>query len=259
MPLAGAVNLILTPETTLVLARGGMLSPGFRCKTFDAAADGFVRGEGCGIVVLKRLSNALRDGDRILALIRGLGGESGWAQQRTHRPQWHRPSQALLRAALADAGLEPGQVQYIEAHGTGASLGDPVEVQALAAVFGPDRPSAEPLLAGSIKTNFGHLEVAAGMAGLIKLILALQHGEIPPHLHLQTLNPHLDWSSIPLKNPHPGYPPGRVIPFRALEAFSSFGFSGTNSHLLLSPGPGVAAAPAGRERTRRHLLCLSAK
>jgi len=256
LALAGGVNLILSPETTVVLAKGGMLSPSFRCKAFDASADGFARGEGCGLLLLKRLADAERDGDRIFAVIRGAAVNQDGRSSGLTAPSGPA-QQALLREALADAGLTPARVQFIEAHGTGTALGDPIEAQALAAVFGPGR--SQPLLVGSIKTNFGHLEAAAGVAGLMKLALAIEHGEIPPLLHLKTPNPHVDWKAMPLALPTQPVPwPGE----RADRAggVSSFGFSGTNAHLLLTAAPEPAAAPIKMRAERpRHLLCLSAK
>ena len=170
-----------------------MLAPDGRCKTFDAAADGFVRGEGCGVVVLKRLS---RRAGRRRPHPRGdprVGRQPGRPQQRAHRAQRAGAGGGDPRGARAAQACAPAEVDYVEAHGTGTSLGDPIEVQALGAVLGEGRPEDRPLLIGSVKTNIGHLEAAAGVAGLIKVVLALQHGEIPPHLHFETPNPHIAW------------------------------------------------------------------
>ena len=165
-----------------------MLAPDGRCKTFDAAADGFVRGEGCGVVVLKRLDDAQADGDRILAVIRGTAVNQDGPSSGLTAP--NGPSQeSVIRDALNDAGVAAEDVSYIEAHGTGTSLGDPIEVQALGAVFGSNRDPDSPLWVGSLKTNVGHLEAAAGVAGLIKLILSLQNQEIPKHLNFQSQVP----------------------------------------------------------------------
>src|ERR1043165_6018383 len=242
--LAGGVNLILLPEATITFCRAHMLAAAGRCKTFDAAADGFVRGEGCGVVVLKRLSDAVADGDNILALIRssavnqdgrssGLTVPNGPAQQ------------ALIREALGRAGLEPAQISYIEAHGTGTSLGDPIEVRALAGVFGKGRTA--PLLLGSVKTNVGHLEGSAGVAGLIKTVLMLKHREIPPHLHFKEPNPHIAWHELPVQIPTELTPWSSAEPLRA--GVSSFGFSGTNAHVIVEEAPAatVEAAAADRE------------
>ncbi len=235
MALAGGVNILLSPASMVAASRARMLSPDGRCKTFDAAADGYVRGEGCGILVLKRLSDAQRDGDRICAVIRssavnqdgassGLTVPNGGAQQR------------LIAAALARAGLTGGDVDYLEAHGTGTPLGDPIEVQAAAAVYGAGRDPNHPLLMGTAKTNIGHLESAAGVAGLIKVVLSLQHELLPQTLHFRNPNPHIPWDELPVQvveKPTPWQPNGR--PRRA--GVSSFGFTGTNAHVLLEEAP----------------------
>ncbi|HVC90457.1 MAG TPA: polyketide synthase, partial [Acidobacteriaceae bacterium] len=192
LALAGGVNAMLAPETTALLSRVRMLSPGGRCKAFDESADGFVRGEGCGFVALKTLSQAQADGDRILAVIRGTAINQDGASSSLTAP--NGPSQVtLMRQALATAGLRPADVSYVEAHGTGTALGDPIELQALGAVYGAARPQDRPLHVGSLKTNLGHLEAAAGIAGLIKTVLALDHAQIPPHLHLKQPTSHVRW------------------------------------------------------------------
>ena len=183
MALAGGVNVVLSPEMLVCFSRWGMLAPDGRCKTFDASANGFVRSEGCGVVVLKRLSDAVADGDRVLAVLKGSAVNQDGRSSGLTVPNGEA-QKALLRAALENAGVKPAQVSYVEAHGTGTALGDPIEVEALAAVFGEGRPADRPLAIGSMKTNLGHLESAAGIAGLIKVILSLEHSEIPPHLHL---------------------------------------------------------------------------
>ena len=188
LALAGGVNLILSPEMTVTLTKAYMMSPDGRCNTFDASANGYVRGEGCGVVVLKRLSDAVADHDRILALIRGSAVNHDGRSNGLSAP--NGPAQeAVIRTALREAGLEPRHIAYIEAHGTGTRLGDPIEIEALRSVFAPGRPAGQPLVVGSVKTNIGHLESAAGIAGLAKIILAFQHGQIPPHLHLRSVNP----------------------------------------------------------------------
>nr|WP_255676094.1 non-ribosomal peptide synthetase/type I polyketide synthase [Pusillimonas sp. MFBS29] len=232
MALAGGVNALISDELTRGFAAAGMLSPDHACRTFDASADGYVRGEGAGFVVLKRLSDALRDGDRVRAVIRG-----GAVNHDGHASSLTAPNAsaqaALIRAALADAGLAPPDVQVVECHGTGTPLGDPIEVQALAEVYGEGR--RDPLLLGAVKTNLGHLEAAAGIAGLIKLVLALEAGKLAPTLHQSQPNPRIAWDSLPV----------RVIaraqdwpaaPVR-LAGVSSFGFSGTNAHLILQAAP----------------------
>jgi acyl transferase domain-containing protein len=187
MALAGGINLILMPDTTMILSKSHMMAPDGRCKPFDAAADGFVRSEGCGIVLLKRLPEARADGDNILALIRGTASNQDGHSSGLTAP--NGPSQvAVIRKALANAGLQPGDIDFITA------LGDPIEARALAEIFGPGRTSEHLLRVGSVKGNLGHAESAAGIAGLIKAILALQHGKIPPTLHLKSLSPHVDWN-----------------------------------------------------------------
>ena len=257
LALAGGVALLLTAENTVSFARAGMLTGDGRCKTFDAAADGFVDGEGCGVLVLKRLDDALADGDQILAVIRGSAvnqdGPSGGLTVPNGPAQ-----EAVIRAALADAGVAPHEVGYVEAHGTGTSLGDPIELRALGAVLSPGRPPAEPLWVGSVKTNVGHLEAAAGVAGVIKVVLGLRHETIPPHLHFRTPNPHVAWDAMALAVPT------RAVPWpagarRRIAGVSSFGFSGTNVHLVLEEAPAtVPAASAGGERSAQ-LLAISAR
>ena len=200
LALAGGVNLILTPDMNINFSKAKMMAFDDKCKTFDAAADGYVRGEGCAIIVLKRLSDAIANHDNILAVIRGSAVNQDGRSSGLTAP--NGPSQeAVIRQALINADVEPQQVNYVEAHGTGTSLGDPIEVQALATVLGNGRSSEDPVMIGSVKTNFGHLEAAAGIAGLLKLVLSLQHHEIPPHLHLQKLNPYIPWQKIAVTVP----------------------------------------------------------
>jgi phthiocerol/phenolphthiocerol synthesis type-I polyketide synthase C len=237
--LAGGVNLILVPDTTVYLCRLRALAHNGRCKTFDAAADGYVRGEGCGMVVLKTLSAAMRNRDRIFGVIRGsainhdgrsngLTAPSGAAQE------------AVIRAALENARVRPGQVGFVEAHGTGTPLGDGIELEALSAVFGDDRPAHHHLVVGSVKTNVGHLEAAAGIAGLIKAILAIQHGEIPPNLHFARPNPHFSWTHQPIDVPRDPVA-WRPDDSERIAGVSSFGISGTNAHVILADAPHRAA------------------
>jgi iturin family lipopeptide synthetase A len=242
LALAGGVNLILTPDLTVNFCKARMLSPDGRCKTFDALADGFSRGEGCGMVVLKRLSDALRDGDRILALIRGSAVNQDGRTSGLTVP--NGPSQqAVICQALENAGVEPADISYIEAHGTGTRLGDPIEIGALSAVFGKSHSSDNPLLIGSVKTNLGHLEGAAGVASLIKVVLALQHESIPPHLHFHHPSTEIDWQRWPVKvctevTPWPTHRD------RRLAGISSFGFSGTNAHVVVERAPLLPATIA---------------
>ena len=219
-------------------------------------ADGFVRGEGCGVVVLKRLEDAVADGDRILALIRGSAVNQDGPSSGLTAP--NGPSQeSVIRDALANAAVSPQDVSYVEAHGTGTSLGDPIEVQALGAVFGPGREASTPLLIGSVKTNVGHLEAAAGVSGLIKVVLSLQHREIPQHLHFQRPSPYIPWDRLPVRvtSKREPWPP---LHGKRIAGVSSFGFSGTNAHVVLEEAPIVPPKTSGNERPL-HLLTLSAR
>jgi myxalamid-type polyketide synthase MxaB len=256
LALSGGINLVLRPDKTIALSKLHMMASRGRCRTFDAAGDGYVRGEGCGVVVLKRLSDAVAQGDRILAVIRGTAINQDGASSSLTAP--NGPAQeAVIREALANGGVAPHEVSYVEAHGTGTVLGDPIEVGALAAVFGPGRSADTPVIIGSTKTNIGHLETAAGIAGLIKTALALQHGEIPPHLHLQQPNPHIPWDEIPIM-----VPTARTVwqppTGRRIAGVSSFGFSGTNAHVVVEEAPAPTPAPPTADRPL-HLLALSAR
>lgn len=254
MALAGGVNLMLSPENSITLSKYRMLSPDGRCKTFDAAADGIARGEGCGMVVLKRLRDATADGDRVLGVIRGSATNQDGASSGLTAP--NGPSQqAVIRAALADGGIDPLDVTYVEAHGTGTPLGDPIEVQSLAAALGEGRRADSPLAIGSVKTNVGHLEGVAGVAGLMKAVLVLQHAEIPPHLHLDEPNPLIDWESMPIVVPteRSAFPPDSP----RIAGVSAFGFSGTNAHVVLEAAPEPADEPADMRPVR--LLTVSAR
>lgn len=265
LALAGGVNLILSPELTINFCQAGMLSRDGRCKTFDASADGYVRSEGCGMVVLKRLSDAQRDGDRMLAVIRGSAVNQDGRSSGLTAPSGSA-QEAVIRDALANAGLSSADIGYVEAHGTGTSLGDPIEMQALGAVFSGEARE-RPLVVGSAKTNLGHLEAAAGVVGLIKTVVALRDGEIPPHLHFTTPSPRIPWDDLPVEVPlgrSPFHPVGGV----RRAGVSSFGFSGTNAHVILEEAPepeargeerGEVAEDGFRFAERPlHLLALSA-
>ncbi|MDX6528654.1 MAG: hypothetical protein QOH41_944 [Blastocatellia bacterium] len=252
MALAGGVNLILSPATTVAVSRTRALAPDGRTKTFDAAADGFVRSEGCGIVVLKKLPAALSAGDRVLAVIRGSAMNHDGASSGFTVPNG-RAQEAVIRKALGN--LEPAEVDYIETHGTGTGLGDPIEVKALAAVFGKGR--AQELRIGSVKTNIGHTESAAGIAGVIKVILALQHSELPAHLHFNNPTPLVPWADLPIEVPKaatPWLPNGK----RRVAGVSAFGASGINAHLVIEEAP-EQPSPASAGQRPLHPLVLSAK
>jgi acyl transferase domain-containing protein/SAM-dependent methyltransferase len=257
MALAGGVSVILMPEINVTFSKARMMAPDGRCKTFDASADGYVRSEGCGIVVLKRLSDAHAAGERVLAVIRGSALNQDGRSSGLTAP--NGPSQsAVIREALARGAVSPHDVDYVEAHGTGTSLGDPIEMGALGAVFAAGRPVGRPLIVGSVKTNVGHLEAAAGIAGLMKVVLAMQHGEIPPHLHFQQPNPHIAWHTLPFAVPKVLTPWARHNGRPRVAGVSSFGFSGTNAHVVLESAPEVASAPTTSDQSL-CVLPLSAK
>lgn len=257
LALAGGINLILSPEMNINFSKGRMMARDGRCKTFDAAADGYARGEGCGVIVLRRLRDC-RASDRVLAVVRGSAinqdGRSGGLTAPNGPAQ-----EAVIGAALESAALTPAQIGYVEAHGTGTSLGDPIEVQALGAALAHGRDSSQPVAIGSIKTNIGHLEAAAGIAGVLKVVAALQHREVPPHLHLHEKNPHIDWAAYPivvLTRATPWQPIGG----RWLAGVSSFGFSGTNAHVIIEAAPEIVPpAEAVTPDRPQHVLALSAR
>lgn len=253
LALAGGTNLILTPEPSVAFAKMRLFSPEGRCKTFDASADGLVRGEGCGVVVLKRLEDALADGDRVRAVIvgsavnqdgrsNGLTAPNGLSQQR------------VIRRALDNGGVDPAEVSFVETHGTGTFLGDPIEVEALGEVLG--LAGEAPCTLGAVKTNIGHLEGAAGVAGLIKAVLALEHRSIPPNLHLEQVNPHvaLDGNRLRLPQGLEAWdPPGRRV-----AGVSSFGFGGTNAHLVVTSAPTHVSEQSPEAEPGPWILPLSA-
>ncbi|MDB6055017.1 MAG: short-chain dehydrogenase [Verrucomicrobiales bacterium] len=254
LALAGGVNRILSPEFSVNFSRAGMLAPDGRCKTFDAGANGFVRAEGCGMVVLKRLSDAVQDKNNILAVIRGSAVNQDGRTSGITVPNGPA-QQRVIREALKNARIEPGQIDYVESHGTGTSLGDPIEMEALEGVYGSGRQ--EPLLVGSVKTNIGHCEAAAGIAGLIKSVLMLQREKLVSHLHFREPNPLMRWAELGIRvcaRPREWARTGR--PRRV--GVSSFGFSGTNSHIILEEG--TLQVPASKRGTNEALfLALTAK
>ena len=256
MTLVGGVNLMLSPEVMISFSQARMLSPDGRCKTFDASADGYSRGEGGGMVVLKRLSDALADRDQIWGVIRGSAvnqdGPSGGLTVPSGKAQ-----QRVIQQALRAGNIAGRDLHYVEAHGTGTSLGDPIEIEALAAVLGEGRSADNPLLVGSVKTNIGHLEPASGVAGLIKVLLALRHQRIPKHLHFKEPNPHIPWKDLAVSVPRESLP---WVPEGAprLAGVSAFGFSGTNAHCIVEGPEAYAQEPSGFDRGP-HVLVLSAK
>lgn len=256
MAIAGGVNLILSPELTATFSQAGMLAPDGRCKTFDANANGYVRGEGCGVVILKRLSDAYENGDIILAVIKGSAVNQDGRSNGLTAPNG-LAQQAVIRQALANAGIAPAELDYVEAHGTGTSLGDPIEVNALKEVLMAGRQSHQLAYIGSVKTNIGHLEAAAGIAGLIKVVIALQHQVIPANLHLQKLNPLINLNGTSIAIPTE-LQPWTIGQKRRLAGISSFGFGGTNAHLIVEEGCALSLCEATLERPW-HLLTLSAK
>ncbi|WP_030901083.1 type I polyketide synthase [Streptomyces sp. NRRL S-474] len=274
--LAAGVNVLLSPAVTASFEQAGALAADGRCKPFDAAADGITRGEGCGVVVLKRLADARRDGDRVIAVVRGTAVNQDGRSAGLMAPN-PAAQEELLRDALRDARIGAADVDYVEAHGTGTLLGDPIEAAALGAVVGRGRRPDQPLLIGSVKSNLGHLEGAAGIIGLIKTALALHHGRIPATLHFRSPNPHIDFSELGLRVvseptawPARGSRTGRA-------GVSAFGFGGTNAHAVLEQAPSTVAGPArpsatdGREGGREagqgddqeggrpHVLVVSAR
>ena len=260
LALVGGVNVILTPIPMINFSRARMLAPDGRCKTFDAAADGYVRGEGCGVVVLKRTDDALRDGDSIRAVVRGTAVNQDGASGGLTVPNG-AAQQQVIATALRRAGVDAADVDYLEAHGTGTSLGDPIEVQAAGAVFGEGRDPDRPLLIGSVKTNIGHLEAASGIAGLIKVALAFEHELLPRHLHFTEPSPYIPWDRLPVRVVDEATVWQRTKRPR-IAGVSSFGFSGTNAHVVVEEAPTVETAiggPPERARGEHRLLPLSAR
>ena len=244
MALVGGTHAVLSPDLTREMADLGMLSREGQCRPFDASADGFTRGEGCGMVVLKRLSEAEADGDRIWGVIRGSAVNQNGASAGPTVP--NGPAQErVIEEALSRAGIVPSEVDYLEAHGGGSELGDPIEVRAAAAVYGKGREADRPLLIGSVKTNIGHLEPTAGVAALIKAVLAMKRGMIPKHLHFEKPSPHIDWDRLPVQvvsaltdwPSHPDRPPRAGV--------SAFGISGTNAHVVVEGYDSPDATPVG--------------
>ena len=260
LALAGGANVLLTPATMITFSNAQMLAPDGRCKTFDAAADGYVRGEGCGVIVVKRLEDAIADGDRIRAVIRGSAINQDGASGGLTVPNGVA-QQRVIADALKRAELEPSDVGYLEAHGTGTSLGDPIEAQAAGAAYGAGREPGRPLLMGSAKTNIGHLEAAAGIAGVIKVILSLEHEALPKHLHFENPSPHIPWDRLAVEVVTETIPWERTDRPR-IAGVSSFGFAGTNAHVIVEEAPVVAPGPdvaAGAAPARFSVVPVSAR
>jgi len=261
--LAGGVNALLSSKVTFNMVQAGLVDPNGRCKTFDARANGYVRSEGAGVVLLKTLSQAEADGDSIYAVIRGSAVNQDGRSNGITAPNV-QAQEALLRQAYRQAGVSPGHVQYIEAHGTGTKLGDPIEMKALGKVMDKDRQPGDECAVGSVKTNIGHLEAAAGIAGLIKVALSLKYQQIPPSLHFQEPNPYIPFHKLPLRVQETLAPwPKRSSP--ALAGVSAFGFGGTNAHVVLEAAPSDVISDqlpvTSKELLERshHILTLSAK
>ncbi|MCI0580516.1 MAG: phosphopantetheine-binding protein, partial [Chloroflexi bacterium] len=257
LALVGGVNVILRPDSHVFFSKAGALSPSGRSQTFDKGANGMARGEGAGLVILKPLSRALADGDRVWAVVLGSAVNQDGASNGLMAPNG-KAQEAVIRQAYQRAGVSPGRVQYIEAHGTGTAVGDPIEVRALAAVLGEDRSDGRICKLGSIKTNIGHTEAAAGMAGLIKVALSMHNRLIPPSLHFQEPNPLLNLEETPLiVQQQPGPWPVETEPL--IAGVSSFGIGGSNAHVVVAAPPEAGAAREDGSLTPPYLVPISAR
>ncbi|MBF6317471.1 type I polyketide synthase [Nocardia cyriacigeorgica] len=243
MALAGGVNLMLADDVTEMMASSRALSEDGRCKTFDALANGYVRSEGCGVLVLRRLSDAVADGDPVLAVIRGSAVNSDGRSSGLTAPNVSA-QKSLLREALRSAGATPADIGYVETHGTGTPLGDPIEVDALIDVVGQPRQDGSRCVLGAVKTNVGHLEAAAGVVGVIKAVLALRRERIPANLHLRTVNPRIDLDGTALMLPRESVPWPKREGSTRMAGVSSFGISGTNAHVIVAEPPEQQVDPA---------------
>ena len=246
LAVAGGASLLLKPENTIATSKASMLSPDGRCKSFDARANGYVRSEGCGVVVLKPLSRALADGDPIYAVIRGSATNQDGRSNGLTVPNG-RAQEAALRASLQQAGVAPSQIQYVEAHGTGTFVGDPIETNALGNVLGKARTT--PCIIGSVKSNIGHLEATAGVAGLIKTALALHHRQIPANLHFQTPNPQIPFADLNLQVPTALMPWPEPTEGSRFASVNSFGFGGANANVVLEEAPAEQKTEDRRQRS----------
>ncbi|ABX04516.1 MAG TPA: type I polyketide synthase [Herpetosiphon sp.] len=256
LALAGGVNVILKPDDTVFFTKTGALAPDGRCKVFDSRANGIVRSEGAGIIILKRLADALADGDPIQAVILGSVINQDGASNGIMAPSGQAQEQ-MLRQAYQNAGIAPAQVQYIEAHGTGTAVGDPIEVNALANVLAHDRAENQRCALGSVKTNIGHTESASGVAGLIKTVLAIKHRQLPGNLHYQAPNPLIPFDSIPLFV-QSALGPWPSTDQALIAGISGFGFSGTNAHVVVAEAPHHAHSNS-LNQYEQYLLPISAR
>ena len=259
LALAGGVNTILQPHISVAYSQSRMMAPDGRCKFGDAAGDGYVRSEGAGLIVLKRLDQAVKDGDRIYAVIRGSATNNDGRSSGSMGTPSRLGQEELLRAAYQDAGVSPGEVGYVEAHGTGTRAGDPVELGALSAVLSEGRAPGRRAFVGSVKTNFGHTEGAAGIAGLIKAALCVHHGAVPASLHCKQLNPNIPWAQIPLEIARAQHEWVGEGP--RFAGVSAFGIAGTNAHVVLEGAPArrASAVAVASSPRRSSLLPLSAR
>jgi acyl transferase domain-containing protein len=256
MALAGGVNLVLSPEVSVYLSQSGVLSPDGRCKAFDASADGYGRAEACGVLVLKRLSEAQAQGDTILAVIRGSAvGHDGPSSAFTVPNGVAQ--QEVIRQALRSAGVQPAEVSYLEAHGTGTAMGDPIEAEAMWSVLREGRKGGESLWMGSVKTNLGYPEAASGVVGMMKVVLSMQHRVLPAHLHLKNPNPYIDWAEMGVKVPV-AQTPWEPTQDRRIAGVTSYGRTGTLAHVVLGEAPARLEVKREVERPA-HLLVLSAR
>lgn len=258
--LSGGVNLTLSPLPNIALSKAMMLSPDGKCKTFDASANGYVRSEGCGVVLLKRLNDAITDDDNILAVIRGSAVNQDGRSQGLTAPNG-LSQETVIRNALKESGVDPASINYVEAHGTGTPLGDPIEVHALDRIYGQAHSVDNPLYIGSVKTNIGHTETAAGVAGLIKILLSFKHEMLPPHLHLQNISEHLGF--VKNREERRVRIPTKITPWKTTTekrrgAISSFGFSGTNAHMIVEEAP-LREMRNDEPVRSHHIMTLSAK
>ncbi|MBF0465560.1 MAG: SDR family NAD(P)-dependent oxidoreductase, partial [Nitrospirae bacterium] len=256
MGLSFGINLILSPELSIAFSQAGMLAPDGKCKTFDASADGYVRSEGCAAIVLKPLSKAIADGNQVLAVIRGSAVNQDGASNGLTAPDVGA-QERVIADALRRAGVAPHEISYVETHGTGTPLGDPIEIKAIENVYGKDRGNDNTLVIGSVKTNIGHAEAASGIAGLLKVVLSLKYSFIPQHLHFSAPNPNIHLEKIPAVIPVKKFPWERTVTKKRLAGVSSFGFSGTNAHVIVEEAP--LPLPSSDGARPFNLLTISAK